>query len=129
LKVEIRKPTEEDLGRFKVCLSADPDHAGQDPDEWLAGPSEMLVFYDTKGNRVWMRIERVLRVSLQHDQQVSKRSTASILYQAFRWLAGSARRSFYTEIVFESRAKRLIHFLQRLFGIKPLEENFHLRTL
>jgi hypothetical protein len=128
MKIDLRKPTEEDLARFRECLVADPDHTSQDPDEWLAGPSEMLVFYDTKGNRVWIRIERVLRVSLQHDPRCSKAATASILYKAFHWLVGSARQSMFTEIVFESRAHRLIQFLQKLFGVKPLEENFHLRT-
>jgi hypothetical protein len=35
IKVDMRKPTDEDMLRFRECLAADPDHAGQDPDEQL----------------------------------------------------------------------------------------------
>jgi hypothetical protein len=116
------------LARFKECLAADIDHAGQDADSWLAEPGEFMVLYDEKGNRAWMRIERVLRVSLQHDQECSKSATRSLLYKGFRWVLGSARQSLFSEIVFESRAERLIQFLKKLFGVQPVKENYHLRT-
>lgn len=126
--IDLRKPTEEDIARFKECLAADPFHHEQDADTWLADDGELLVFYDGKGNRVWIRIERVLRVSLQHDQNVSKGRMAALLYKAFHWMLGTARQSKYTEIIFESNASSLIAFLQKLFGIKPVESNFHVRT-
>ena len=124
----LRKPTKDDLVRFKECLAADTDHAGQDADSWTAEPGEFMVFFDGKGNRAWIRIERVLRISLQHDQQVSQRATARILYKAFFWILGQSRESHFTEIVFESRAMRLIQFLQKLFGVKSVEANYSVRT-
>lgn len=128
MKVEIRKPTNEDLSRFKECLALDGDHIGQDPDQWTSAPGEFMVFHDDKGNRAWLRIERVLRVSLQHDQKAPKSATRSILYNAFHWILGMARSSGYSEVIFESRAPRLIQFLQKLFGVKPVESNFSVRT-
>src|SRR6266704_7087503 len=115
--IDLRSATTDDLARFKECLAADADHAGQDADSWTAEPGELLVFYDEKGNRVWMRLERVLRVSLQHDQECSKSATRSLLYKAFHWVLGSARQSLFCEVIFESRAERLIQFLQKLFGV------------
>lgn len=129
MKVEIRKPTEDDLARFKECLAADADHAGQDAEEWTAEPGEFMVVFDGKGNRVWMRIEKVIRVSIQHDSQFSQLGTSRILYQAFHWLLGTTRQSGYTELIFESRAPRLIQFLTKLFGVKPVEGNFRVRTI
>jgi hypothetical protein len=125
LKVEIRKPTPDDLARFKECLALDEAHAGQDPDEWTAAPGEFMVFYDEQGRRVWCRVERVLRVSMQHEK--SKR-TALIINQGLRWVIGQARKAGYSEVLFESRAPRLIQFLQKLFGVKPVEGNFYVRT-
>lgn len=126
--IDLRKPTEGDIERFKECLAADPFHYQQNPDDWTAEDGEFLVFFDSKGNRIWMRMERVLRISIQHDHKSSKMAVAGILYKAFRWMLGSARTAQYTEIIFESNASRLIQFLEKLFGIKPLKENFHVRT-
>jgi hypothetical protein len=124
----MRKPTEADLARFKECLAADPDHGKQDGDSWTEAPGEFLVFYDEKGNRIWIRIERALRVHIQHDHDVPRKALIVLLYKAFHWLAGSARNSGFVEVIFESRATRLIQFLQKLFGVKPVEENYYLRT-
>jgi hypothetical protein len=126
--IHIRKPTEDDLLRFKECLAADPDHAGQDAELWSAEPGEFWTFCDAKGNRLWVRMERVLRISIQHDQRSSKIAMMKILYKAFHWLLGSARQSQFSELIFESRANRLIQFLQKLFGVEPVKENYHLRT-
>lgn len=112
--------------RFKQCLALDADHGQQDPDLWTASPGEFWTFYDEKGNRVWVRIERVLRVSIQHDDAVSRKAQVSLLYKAFFWLAGMARNSGFAEVIFESRAVRLIQFLQKLFGVKPVEDNYSL---
>jgi hypothetical protein len=126
--IQIRKPTEDDLLRFKECLAADSDHSGQDPDLWSAEPGEFWTFCDSKGNRLWVRMERVLRISIQHDQQSSKIAMMKILYKAFHWLLGSARQSQFSELIFESRASRLIQFLQKLFGVKAVEANYSVRT-
>lgn len=126
MKINLRQPTDDDLARFKECLAADHDHSGQDADWWVSSPGEFMVFYDEKGHRAWVRIERVLRVSLQHDQEVPRKNTVSVLNHAFHWLACSARTNNFTEIIFESRAKRLIHFLQKLFGVEPVRENYSL---
>jgi hypothetical protein len=128
MSVDLRKPTEDDLARFKECLAADPDHGQQDADAWTAAPGEFMVFFSEKGERVFVRIERVLRVSLQDDPELPLKARVSLLYKTFCWLAGSARNNGFAEVVFESRAPRLIQFLQKLFGVKPLKENFHLRT-
>ncbi len=128
MKVDLRKPTEDDLARFRQCLAADADHAGQDPNDWTAAPGEMMTFFDKRGNRVWVRIERVLRVSIQHDHETSEKSRPIMLYRIFFWLQGMARQAGFTEIIFESRAMRLIQFVKNLFGVTPVEENYHVYT-
>lgn len=102
----------------------DADHAKQDADEWTAAPGEFMVFYDERGNRVFCRIEKVLRVSIQHEN----RKAAHIINQGFRWLLGAARSSGCTEVLFESHAPRLIQFLQKLFGFERLKRQFSVRT-
>ena len=124
----IRQPTEEDLERFKVCLEADPDHKGQDPEDWTGPGGEFMVVYDERGNRLFLRIERALRVSIQHDPQYSRLGTSRILYKAFHWLLSQSRQSGFSEVVFESRAPRLIQFLTKLFGVKPVED-YRVRTV
>lgn len=128
MKVEIRKPTEDDLVRFKECLATDSDHASQDADSWAAVPGEFMVIFDERGNRVWVRIERVLRVSFQHDPETPRKQLVSLIYKGLYFVIGSARSKDFSEVIFESRAGRLIQFLQKLFGFKPVEENYHLRT-
>jgi hypothetical protein len=129
MKIDLRKPTEMDLLRFKECLSHDPDHSAQDPDSWAMGPAEFYVFHDGRGNRVWVRMERVLRISLQHDQDSPKIAIAGILDKGLHWLVGAARQKGYEEIIFESRAERLIQFFKKRFGFEPLKENFYVRTI
>ena len=125
MRVDLRKPTDDDLRRFSECLSIDPDHRGQEVEDWTASPGEFWTFYDKKGNRVWVRIERVLRVSIQHDPETSEKHGPMMLYRIFYWLQGMARQSGFTEIIFESRATRLIQFVKNLFGVTPVEENYH----
>ncbi len=128
MRVDLRKPTDDDLRRFSECLSIDPDHRGQEVEDWTASPGEFWTFYDKKGNRVWVRIERVLRVSIQHDPETSEKHGPMMLYRIFYWLQGMARQSGFTEIIFESRATRLIQFVKKLFGVTPVEENYHVYT-
>lgn len=128
MRVDIRKPTEDDLARFKECLASDADHSKQDIDAWLAGPGEFWTFYDQAGNRVWVRIERVLRVHFQHDHETPRRELVSLIYKGISWVIGAAREKQFEEVLFESRATRLILFLEKLFGFTPVEANFHLRT-
>lgn len=124
MKVELRKPTDDDIVRFRECLAADPDHASQSADDWLVG-GEFMVFHDDKGNRAWVRIEKVLRVSMQHEPS---RRAAVIINEGLRWVIGAARNSGFSEVVFESRAPRLIHFLQKLFGFERLKRQYSVRT-
>ncbi len=124
--VDLRAPTTEDLARFKECLEQDPDHAGQDADAWISKPGELLVFYDQHGNRIFVRIEKVLRVSIQHDAEAPERAVGAIIRRGFHWLQGEARKNGFTEVIFESRASRLIQFLHKLFGFEPVRENYNL---
>ena len=127
MKVELRKPTPDDMACFKDCLESDPEHVGQAAEDWASTPGELITFYDGRGNRVWVRIERVLRVSLQHDQKVSRHATANILHRALNWILTEANRNGFTEVIFESRASRLIQFLEKLFGVREVENNYHVR--
>lgn len=126
--IQLRKPTEDDMSRFQACLTADQDHARQNAEAWTAPPGEFFAFYDQKGNRVWVRLERVLRVHFQHDPETPRRELASLIYRGMAWVVGEARKKNFEEVIFESRATRLIQFLEKLFGFKPVEGNFHLRT-
>lgn len=128
MKIDLRKPTDDDLARFKECLALDTDHGQQDPDLWTAEPGELMVFYDKKGHRVWVRIERVLRVHFQHDHATPRKELVSLIYKGMHWVIGSARASKFSEVIVESRAVRLIQFLKKLFGFTPVGENYHLRT-
>ena len=109
-------------------MASDPDHTGQDADAWITPPGEFLTFYDNHGHRMWIRIEKVLRVSIQHDQDMPRKPLVGLMYKSFSWLQTTARSSGFTEIIFESRAMRLIAFLNKLFGVSPVKENFHVRT-
>jgi hypothetical protein len=126
--IQLRKPTEEDISRFKECLLADPDHCNQDADAWTTEPGEFMVFYDQDGNRVWVRLERTIRLHFQHDPAAPKAKIQSLIYKGMRWVIGSARNGKYSEVIFESRAPRLIHFLEKLCGAKPVEGNYCVRT-
>lgn len=127
--IKLRKPTDADLARFKECLAADADHGKQDADAWTAAPGEFMVMLDGKGNRVWVRIERVLRVHFQHDQDTPRKELVSLIYKGLYFVIGSARQKEFSEVILESRAPRLIRFLQKMFGFEPMMENYHLRTI
>lgn len=126
--IQIRKPTEADLERFKQCLSLDQDHAGQNADSWTAPGGEFWVFFDQKGNRVWVRIERVLRVHFQHDSATPRKELVSLIYKGMSWVIGAARNKKFQEIIFESRAPKLVAFIKKLFGFRSLEGNYSVRT-
>jgi len=83
-------------------------------------------FYDEKGNRVWVRLERVLRVHFQHDQKVPQKEMVRLIYNGLRWVVGAAREKQFNEVIFESRAPRLIQFCKKLFGFKSVEGNYSL---
>ena len=125
--IDLRQPTEEDFARFKWCLSQDEAHKEQDADDWKAAPGELMTFFDQRGNRVWVRIERVMRISIQQDPDASVQATSKILFRGFRWLMGEARRKGFEEIVFESRAPRLIQFFKTLFGFERARNTFYVR--
>lgn len=124
MSVDLRQATAEDFARFKWCLSQDDAHKTQDAEDWRSAPGEFMTVYDNFGNRQWLRIERVLRVSIQHDPDSSRKTTLGIFREGFRWLMESARNNGYTEILFESKAPKLIKLAGKVFGLKPLENNF-----
>jgi hypothetical protein len=126
--MNLRKPTDQDILRFKECLLADEYHCTQKVEDWLAVPGEFMVFFDEEENRVFVRIEHVLRVHFQHDQKVPRRKLIPIIYKAFFWLMGMARNKQFSELIFESRSKSLILFIEKLFGTKPVEANYFVRT-
>jgi hypothetical protein len=123
-QVLMRKPTEDDLARFKECLRADKDHCNQDADSWIQPPGEFMVFYDQQGNRIWVRIERVLRVSIQTEVAAPRKAIISILYKGLSWLQGSARNQGFTQLIYESKTPRLVAFFEKLFGFKPIQQNY-----
>jgi hypothetical protein len=128
MTVDLRQATEEDFARFKWCLSQDEAHREQDAEDWRSAPGEFMTFYDQRGNRVWVRIERVMRISIQHDPDVSKQATSKILYNGLRWLMGEARQKGFSELVFESTAPRLVRFFKTLFGFNRLRNNYSVRS-
>jgi hypothetical protein len=123
--IDLRKPTPEDLERFRECLAADPDHIGQDADEWIKG--ELITFFDEQGNRVWVKVEPVLRLSIQHDQAAPKEALREIIYKGFAWLQGAARQKGCAEVIFESTAKPLIAFCRRRFGFAQRKNDYSTR--
>lgn len=126
--MNLRKPLDEDIIRLRECLIADEYHCNQTVEDWLATPGEFMVMADDEGHRVFVRIERVLRVHFQHDQKVPRRKLVPLIYKAFHWLMGSARTNEFSEVIFESRAKSLVLFIEKLFGTKPAENNYYVRT-
>ena len=129
MSILLRKPTDDDLARFKECLANEPDHAKQDAESWTAQPGEFMVFYDAKGNRVWVRIERVLRVHFQHDPETPRKELVYLIFRGLQFVINSAKNKDFNEVIFESRAPRLIQFIQKIFGFKPVEANFSVRPL
>lgn len=127
--INLRKPTEDDLARFKECLGRDAEHCNQKVEDWTDEYGEFMVFYDQHGNRVWVRLERVLRVHFQHDDAVPRKEQVSLIYRGMQWVVGAARNKKFTEVVFQSRALRLIKFLHKLFGFEPVSGNYYLRTV
>lgn len=128
MSVDLRPPTEEDFARFKWCLAQDEAHKEQDADDWKSAPGELFTFFDHRGNRVWVRIERVMRISIQHDPESPMPALSRILYKGFFWLKGEARSKGFTEVIFESRAPRLIHFLKNLFGFERARNTYYVRS-
>lgn len=126
--MDLRKPTEDDLQRFKECLAAEPSHVEQDADKWTAPPGEFWTFFDVEGNRCWVRIERVLRIHFQHDQAVERKKIIPLIYQGFAWLIGEARSKGYEEVIFQSTEPRLVAFCKKLFGFKAVSNQYHVRT-
>lgn len=126
--VQLRKPTEDDLQRFLQCLATDADHKAQNADAWTLPPGEFFVLYDRQGNRVWVRLERMIRVHFQHDHETPRKELVTLIYKGMSWVIGSAREKQFEEVIFASRAPRLIAFLQKLFGFAPVEGNYSVRT-
>jgi hypothetical protein len=122
-EISVRKPSTEDVDRLKQCLAADGWHSAQDPAWWVSAPGELLVFVDERGHRVFARLEHAIRVHLQHDQDVPKLSTARILRDGSKRLRQFAAQAGVVELLFDSRAEKLIKFCAHL-GFKPLRDNF-----
>lgn len=122
--IQLRKPTEQDIERFKECLAADEYHKDQDPDVWIKEPGELMTFFDKHNNRVWVRIEKVLRVHVQHDPATPDSKQVFLFHKAFAWLQGMARISGFSEVLFKSTAQPLIAFFMKRFGFAATKDEY-----
>lgn len=121
---DLRQATEEDLLRFKECLARDEYHQGTDPLWWTGQPGEFMVFFNGKGDRVWVRIEKVLRIHMQHDPASDKADVAPMLLHIGHWLEETARSSGFAELILMSTARPLIAFIKRRLGYRDAKNEY-----
>lgn len=122
-----------DPPRLAAWIEADPDHRGRvttgwwlqdDPDslerkknnEFLPAVENYLVA-DRRGPLLFLRLSNAMRVDIQFapDEEVR---TAMALAGGVPWLALEARKRRYAQLIFESRAPKLVKFLGRM-GFHP----------
>jgi hypothetical protein len=123
MAINVRKPSDEDLSRLRECLVADEHHKLQDPDWWSKDEDALHVFFDENGNRVWVKVESVLRLHIQHDPDASKLASARIMKQGLAGLRIWAAQNSFRQILFQSTAEPLIKFCQRL-GFRKTDSDY-----
>lgn len=123
-EINYRTPTPEDLSALKDNLSRDEHHSTQDPLWWEK--ENLSVFFDEKGNRVWVRVEPCIRLHIQHEDSASRQEIANILVNGFPKLTEDLKRTGFRQIIVESVAPLLIRFIKRHLGFKKSDSDYTL---
>ena len=122
-KIGIRKPNVEDIEHFKECLKLDPYHPHSTPDFWTMPTGEMFVFYDEDGNRLYARIEKILRIHMEHDPNTPRRKQAKLISALHAYFRDKGAQAGFVELIFDSIAPKLREFCKKHFGFKDVENN------
>lgn len=97
-------------------IAADPDHAGRTQAAiWLEPRAgvQNLIAVDQEGPLLFLRCSNAMRLDIQFAPE-SQLRTARALLSGLPWLAEEFRKQGYRELIFESRAARLVNFLERM---------------
>lgn len=119
IKVHARNYSEQDREHFTACLA---HHQDRDAKRWTDGG--LQVFYDEDGNRLYLKVERLVRVHILTDPSVTRQASANLIAQSGQQVKATIKNLGYKGIIFESRAKRLIKFTEKWLGFKRVKDNY-----
>jgi len=115
-KIGIRKPSVEDIEHFERCLAADPYHPNSTPEFWMSPTGEAYTFYDEDGNRVYVRVEKVLRLHMEHDPETPRRKQIKLISAVHAYFRDKGAQAGFVELIFDSVAPQLVAFCKKYFG-------------
>ena len=82
------------------------------------------MFTDESGNRLYVKVERLVRVHILTDPSVPRTASANLIAQTGQQLKAALKELGFKGIIFESRAKRLIRFTEKWLGFKRVKDNY-----
>lgn len=124
-KLKLRKPTEDDLRVFRESLAADEHHDKNDADWWENAPGDFMV-YEIDGKRIFIKMEHVMRLHMQHEVSGTPRQIAPIIDEMLKFLKHMGKKSGFSEIIFDSVAPALIRFVTRKHYFEATKDDYHL---
>lgn len=115
----------DDRALLEEWIARDTDHAGRTTAEaWLAetpGVQNLLVS-DRWSPVLFVRLSNAMRIDMEFAPAVSRSRLAYTLATGVPWLAGKLRDQAYRELIYESRAPRLVSFFEGMgFCESPTE--------
>ena len=118
-KVSVRNYSDQDSEHLSACLSHQED---KDPKRWTDGGLQVL--YDEDGNRLFVKVEQIVRLHILHDPALRKRDAANLLLQGGIQIRQALKGLGFKEMLFESKAAPLIKFTGKLLGFEELKDNY-----
>jgi hypothetical protein len=118
-KVDVRNYSEQDSEYLAECLSHQPE---KDPRRWTDGGLQVL--YDEDGNRLFVKVEQVVRLHILHDPALRKRDAANLILQGGIKIGQALKQCGFKQMIFESKAAPLIRFTGKLLGFSELKDNY-----
>lgn len=119
MKVVGRNYSEEDKEHFNACLAR---HQENDAKRWIDGG--LQVFTDEDGNKLYVKVERLVRVHILTDPSLPKAACANLLVESNKQIRAALKQMGFKGIIFESRAKRLIKFTEKWLGFRRVKDNY-----
>lgn len=112
--MKIRTVDEKDTEMLAEWIAAEPDHADNTPAFYSTPGTKSVLYSDEEGPICVVRYSPVLRLDMEFNPAVSKERIKEAMKSQLPEIVGQAKSQGFSEIVFDSVAKPLIKFCERL---------------
>lgn len=115
--LKLRAVRESDRPLIAKWMAADEYHKLTPPDLFFDENTETMVFEDENGPILFVNLSRALRAFVQFAPGQEERTRVA-LPEAFAFVKGEARKTFFRELIFESVSMPLIAFCKKRLGFR-----------